>query len=168
MRYKDVQWRTMTGFDLPNVEAIAAHVHPGFFEAPSVLAEKRLLYPNGAYLLEIGLRPVGYLLSHPWTLGVIPALNAPLGQLPAQANSFYIHDLALLPIAQGIGAARYMIDALTKHALVCGFSTMSLVAVNASQPFWEKHGFAVVNAPSLDSKLRGYEDGARYMVKRLF
>ena len=37
-RYRDVAWRAMTAFDMPAVEAIAAQVHPDFFEAPEVLA----------------------------------------------------------------------------------------------------------------------------------
>ena len=44
---------------------------------------------------------------------------------------------------------------------------MSLVAVNGSQGFWERHDFTVVDAPDLNEKLRSYEDAARLMVRRL-
>ena len=44
---------------------------------------------------------------------------------------------------------------------------MTLVAVNASQAFWEKHGFAVQDAPELEESLRSYEAEARLMVKPL-
>jgi hypothetical protein len=44
---------------------------------------------------------------------------------------------------------------------------MSLVAVNGSQGFWAKHGFEAVDLPELYGKLLSYEQGARYMVRRL-
>jgi ribosomal protein S18 acetylase RimI-like enzyme len=166
-RYRDVAWRAMTAFDLPAVVDIAAKVHPGFFEAPEVLAERQLLYRNGCYLLEIAEKPAGYVLSHPWRAGELPALNATLGEVPADADSYFIHDLALLPVTRRIGAASHIVDALSKHAQAQGFATMHLVAVNGSQGFWEKHGFAVDEAPALTEKLKGYEDAARYMVKKL-
>jgi ribosomal protein S18 acetylase RimI-like enzyme len=166
-RYRDVAWRTMTAFDMPAVDAIAAQVHPGFFEAPEVLAERQQLYRNGCYLLEISEKATGYVLSHPWRAGSLPALNATLGELPADADTYYIHDLALLPVTRRLGAASHIVDALAKHAHAQGFATMHLVAVNGSQGFWEKHGFAIDDVPALSDKLKGYEDAARYMVRRL-
>jgi hypothetical protein len=44
---------------------------------------------------------------------------------------------------------------------------MSLVAVNGSVPFWEKRGFVVTEEDELYAKLLSYEEGARYMVRRL-
>jgi ribosomal protein S18 acetylase RimI-like enzyme len=167
MKIPGVAWRALTGYDLGAVEAIAAEVHPSFYEAPEVLAERQRLYRNGAYLLEIGERPAGYVLSHPWRLGSLPALNSLLGELPAGSDTYYIHDLALLPVARRIGAASFIVDALAKHAAAHGFATMSLVAVNASQGFWERHGFAVEDRPELAEKLKSYEDTARLMVRRL-
>lgn len=165
IQFRDVAWRAMTGYDLDAVNAIANRVHPGFFEAPEVLAEKFELYRNGCYLLEVSEKPAGYVLSHPWTRGSLPALNVLLGDLPADANSLYIHDLALLPLTRGVGAAGSIAAALTKHARAMGYPSMSLVAVNNSLGFWEKQGFVVEDRPDLADKLATYEDGARYMVK---
>lgn len=167
MKLPGVAWRTMTTYDLPALEEIAGKVHPDFFEAPEVLAERQQLYRNGAYLLEINERPAGYVLSHPWRLGTLPALNVLLGELPAGADTYYIHDLAVLPVARRVGAASFITNALAKHASAHGFPTMSLVAVNGSQSFWEKHGFGVAEAPDLAAKLASYEAAARLMVRRL-
>lgn len=157
----------MTAYDLKAVEKIAAAVHPGFYEAPEILAERQRLYHNGCYLFEIGEKPVGYVLSHPWRDGAPPALNAPLGEIPADATTYYLHDLALMPVARRIGAASQIVDALTKHATARGLTTMSLVAVNGSQGFWERHGFTVADRPELAEKLASYEASARLMVKSL-
>src|SRR5262249_1023949 len=93
----DLTWRTMSAYDLDATVGIAETVHAAFYEAPEVLAEKQALYPNGAHLLEIGERPVGYVLSHPYNRDAVPALDTRLGALPADADSYYLHDLALLP-----------------------------------------------------------------------
>jgi len=167
IQFRDVAWRAMTGYDLGAVFQIANTVHPGFFEAEAVLAEKFERYRNGCYLLEVSEKPAGYVLSHPWTLGSLPALNALLGEIPSDADTYYIHDLALLPLTRGVGAAGQIVAALTKHAIAMGFPTMSLVAVNGSIAFWEKQGFAVEARPELTDKLAAYEEAARYMVKTL-
>ncbi|WP_375598869.1 GNAT family N-acetyltransferase [Devosia sp. Naph2] len=165
MQFRDVAWRALTGYDFGAVFDIANRVHPGFFETETVLAEKFALYRNGCYLLEVSEKPAGYVLSHPWKRGDLPALNTLLGTIPADADSYYIHDLALLPLTRGLGAAKQIVNALTKHARAMGYGTMSLVAVNGSLPFWEKQGFAVEDRPDLSEKLAAYEDTARYMVK---
>lgn len=167
MLFRDVSWRAMSGYDLGAVSAIAAKVHPGFFEADAVLAEKHELYRNGCYILEVADKPAGYVLSHPWKRGSLPALNAMIGALPENPDTFYIHDLALLPVTRGVGAAGQIVDALTKHARAMGFHSMSLVAVNGSVPFWEKQGFVAEDRPELVEKLAAYEEAARYMVKAL-
>lgn len=164
---KDVAWRAMTDYDLAAVERIAASVHPGFYETPEVLAERQRLYRNGCYLFEIGEKPVGYVLSHPWRADAPPALNSLLGEIPADATTYYLHDLAILPVARRIGAASQIVGALIKHATAMGFPTMSLIAVNGSQTFWERHGFAVAETPDLRAKLESYEPEARLMVKPL-
>jgi ribosomal protein S18 acetylase RimI-like enzyme len=167
MLFRDVSWRAMSGYDLEAVSLIAGKVHPGFFEADEVLAEKFSLYRNGCYILEVSEKPSGYVLSHPWTRGSLPALDALIGALPAAPDTFYIHDLALLPVTRGVGAAGQIVAALTKHAQAMAFPSMSLVAVNGSVPFWEKQGFVAEDHPKLADKLAAYEDAARYMVKAL-
>jgi ribosomal protein S18 acetylase RimI-like enzyme len=167
MKLPGVAWRAMTGYDLDDVVQIAGVVHPDFFESPDVLAERQRLYHFGSYLLEVNERPAGYVLSHPWAMGTLPRLNALLGELPEGADTYYIHDLALLPVARRVGAASYITNALAKHARAHGFPTMSLVAVNGSVPYWEKHEFAVADIPELFPKLLSYEPEARLMVRRL-
>lgn len=167
MDHRGIHWRALSTLDLPVVEAIAAVVHPAFPEDITVFAERQRLYPDGMRLLELGGVPSGYLLSHPWRLGTLPALNAPLGALPADPDTFYLHDLALLNQARGTGAAAMIVGEIITHARNQGLASLSLVAVNNSQPFWHKHGFRVVAAPELAAKLASYESAARFMVKPL-
>jgi GNAT superfamily N-acetyltransferase len=162
-----LHWRAMTTLDLPAVEAIAREVHPAFPEDIAIFVERQRLYPDGARFLEFRGRPSGYVLSHPWMSGALPALNHLLGALPEHADTFYLHDLALLPQARGSGAADIAVDQLLDHALRQGFGTASLIAVNGSTRFWSRHGFAEAAADGLGAKLMSYEPSARLMVRRL-
>lgn len=160
-----MHWRAMTTLDLAVVETIATTVHPGFPEDIAVFAERQRLYPEGTRLLELDGAPAGYILSHPWRFGVLPALNSLLGAIPADADTYYLHDLALLPRARGTGAAAMIVGEMLRHAQASGLPSVSLVAVNGSLPFWYKHGFRAVNAPELAGKLASYEAAAQFMVK---
>lgn len=160
-----IDWRGLTVRDLPAVEAIAAVVHPNFPEDLEVLAERQHLYPAGARLLELIGEPSGYIFSHPWRFKQLPALNSFLHGIPADADTYYLHDLALLPRARGTGAAAAAVGDMLRHARARGLPSASLVAVNGSLPFWHKHGFRPVDAPELASKLAGYEHAARLMVR---
>lgn len=161
-----IHWRSLTTLDLPAVQSIATKVHPAFPEDMAVFAERQRLYPEGARLLELGGQAAGYILSHPWRYGKLPALNALLGQVPADADTYYLHDLALLPSARGTGAAAMIVGDMLRHARKHGFATVSLVAVNGSIPFWYKHGFRIADMPELTEKLTSYEAAARVMVRR--
>lgn len=164
---KRLHWRPLTTLDLPAVEAIAAIVHPAFPEDTAVFAERLELYPNGARLLEVDGVPSGYILSHPWRFKALPALNARLGAIPADADTYYVHDLALLNAARGTGAAAMIVGDILRIAKAGHYANMSLVAVNGSLPFWYKHGFRTLDVPELADKLASYETAARFMVKRL-
>jgi GNAT superfamily N-acetyltransferase len=167
MRHPDMNWRAMSALDIGAIETIAAKVHPQLHERAEVLAERVALYPPGAHLLEIGERPVGYVLSHPWAADTVPALDTPLGTLPERPDTYYLHDLALLPVARRIGAGSLMVAALARHAAARELGQMSLVAVGESAPFWERHGFRPRDLPTLAGKLQTYSGEARYMVRAL-
>ncbi len=161
------RWRAMRPEDVPNVAAIAATIHPRFFEDAEVFAERQRLFPAGAMLLERHGLAAGYALSHPWRLGELPRLNSLLGAIPQDASTYYIHDLALLPEARGERAAGELVGSIEALARSLSFRSMSLVAVNGSRRFWERQGFEVVESSELSAKLGSYEESAVLMVKSL-
>ena len=162
-----LHWRALSTFDLPAVEAIAAQVHPDFPEDLAVFTERLRLAPDGSRFLELGGQPAGYMLAHPWRFGELPALNALLGEIPADADTFYLHDLALLPAARGTGAAAMVVGDMLRLARLRGYPSASLVAVNGSLPFWYKHGFRIAKRPELEGKLASYEPSAKLMSRSL-
>ncbi len=162
----------MSADDLPRIFAIAAQVHASYPEDAAVFAERLRLYRLGCHVYEAGGRLLGYVLSHPWRDRAPPALNSLLGALPASPETYYIHDLALLPEARGTGAGSAIVAALVAQARAAGLPSVSLVAVHESAEFWRGHGFhAAIDPegadPALAEKLRSYDEGARFMVRAL-
>ncbi|MBB3236337.1 GNAT superfamily N-acetyltransferase [Phyllobacterium endophyticum] len=166
--YKNMpHWRLMKAGDLASVCAIAAEVHPDFPEDDAVFANRMMLHGQGAYILESGAAALGYAITHPWKSFDIPALNTVLVTLPGGSENYYIHDIALVKAARGSGTAGKIVTKVTDHARELGYRTMSLVAVNGSAPFWERHGFATADRPELVEKLKSYSEDARFMVRQL-
>lgn len=158
-------WRDMRADDIAGVSAVAARVHPDFPERDEVLAEKRSLFPAGCFTLEQDGAVVGYALSHPWSDGSVPKLDALIGTLPAAPSLFYIHDLALLPETRGAGLASLAAARLADVAAGTGLRRIGLVAVNGSVPFWTRQGYRIAQGPA--GLADGYGETARYMLRDL-
>lgn len=150
--------------DLAAVGAVAAAVHPALPEDQHVFAERLALHPAGCRLLARSGEAAGYAISHPWRFGTFPALNSLIGAIPADADAYYIHDLALLPSARGAGAAGAVVADIKAHAAGLGLSRLSLVAVGGSAGFWQGQGFAAVDRPDAGRKLAAYGPGACLMA----
>ena len=145
-------WRPMAAADLDAVEAIAAAVHPAYPERREIPAERLRLHPAGCLVLAGDGGIAGYVVSHPWRALDPPKLDTLLGALPA---------------ARGKGAASTVVERLVRVGREAGLPTLSLVAVNRSAPFWERHGFVAVRDPALEAALASYDDDARFMVRAL-
>jgi len=164
----DLNWRAMSAHDLAAVSAIAARVHPDHPEDEAVFAERLRLYPVGCQVLVAAEGDVvGYVISHPWCQGEPPALNVLLGEIPVPATIYYIHDLALLPGGRGNGAAAKIVTDLSRHAQQAGLASVALIAVNHSNRFWQRQGFAIAAASGLNGKLASYGEHARMMARQL-
>lgn len=162
----------MVAADLPAVLAVADCVHPRFPEDGTVFEERLRLYPAGCLAFISGEDTLGYAVSHPWRAYDPPALNTRLGELPRQPETYYIHDVALLPELRGSGAAALVVALLLARAQKEVLPSVSLVAVNDSVGFWERHRFRNVASrkiidATLARKLRGYDDAAAFMVRQL-
>ena len=154
-------WRPMAPSDLAAVERLGNTIHQAHPERPEVFAERLALCPEGCHALSsLGGNLDGYIISHPWTLGSPPPLDTLLRPLPAQPDTWYIHDLALHERARGTGAAQAIVARLAAaHAL-----PLSLIAVGRSPGFWARQGFAPATLPQ--GKLASYGEGAAYMIRR--
>lgn len=148
--------------DVDRVVQIAAACYPDHPEDRAVFEERLRLYPDGCLVLDAGDAVDGYVLSYPWVADAAPPLNALIGVLPPRPAAYYLHDLAIMPNGRGGGHSR---SALAKVAALAGKRPISLVSVNGTVPFWQRHGFAVHSTADLDSKLGSYGADARFMLR---
>lgn len=167
MTAASTRWRPMTAADLPAVNALAALIHPGYPEDAAVFAERLRLYPPGCRVLERDGELAAYVVSHPWVDRAPPSLNTLLGELPARPSSYYLHDIALLPEVRGTGAAVEAVTSLAEQARVERLPSLSLIAVNGSEGFWRRQGFAPVEDQALAAKLCSYGGDAQFMIRML-
>jgi ribosomal protein S18 acetylase RimI-like enzyme len=156
-----MRWRAMQAGDLDGVVAVARLAFPDHPEGRACFAERLALAPESCFVLEGEGRIAGYLIAYPWPQGAIPPLDTLLGGLPERRDSWYLHDLALLPEARGGGNARAGLALLFDRV----DAPIALVSVNESAGFWQAQGFVRQDSPALRAKLSSYGPDACYMVR---
>lgn len=154
-------WRAMAPADLDAVTAISDAVHGRYTEPRGVYAERLALYPQGCRVLDVDGAVEGYCISHPWHRRSPPALGQAIGAIPEDADTYWLHDLALVAQARGSGAGAAALAEALALARAGGFSDVSLIAVNGADRFWSRHGFAGVEGPE------GYGAGSQAMRRTL-
>ncbi|KAH6844528.1 hypothetical protein B0I37DRAFT_377721 [Chaetomium sp. MPI-CAGE-AT-0009] len=160
-------WRPMTDSDIPGVMRVADEVHRDLPEDEAVLRERLGLFATGCMVLveaeseEVG----GYIMSFPIRYGELPALNEQLGEIPKNANQYYLHDIAILPWFRGRGAAAEGVSRIMEVA--SRYPSTCLISVYGTVSFWDRFGFTPepVDA-AMAEKLRGYGTDATYLVYR--
>ena len=164
--------RPMIASDLKAIEVIQADAYAGYFlESPDVIAQRFTLSPTTAWVAEREGDVCAYLVGYWSMVGKINPLNSPFSHVE-NANCLYLHDLALLKTAQGLGVGRKLIEAATQHALQQTTAAIALLSVQNSKAFWQGFGFSefatldVQQQQNLKTYLDGSED-AFYMVKSL-
>lgn len=164
----DLIWRAMTAADLHAVADIAVLGFPDHFEGRDCFENRLALNPSGCFVLAAGEGPPkGYLVAYPWRADDAPALNTLIGAIPDDASVMYLHDLALDPAVRGGGWSRPIVERVARNARAADWPAVALVAVNDAAPFWERHGFAVVETSGMAARLASYGPDACYMIRRL-
>ncbi|CAO3421035.1 N-acetyltransferase family protein [Azospirillum argentinense] len=179
-------WRAMGPADLDRVMAIAEVVHPDYPEERAVFAERLALYPDGCAMAEAfgaeafgaevsraeasgaeaGGPCIGYIVMHPGRLGVPPPLDSPLGALPEVPDCLYLHDVALLPAARGLGLGVAALERMNALAARQGFRWLALTSTPGARAFWDAQGFLPHDGGAgLAVKLASYGGGMTYMTK---
>ncbi|MEJ5990475.1 GNAT family N-acetyltransferase [Ramlibacter sp. PS3R-8] len=134
-------------------------------EARESLQAKILASPSTCLVAEIAGDVVGYLIAAPILYPDLPELNAPTFQLAANADTLYLHDLAIANAARGTRAGRALVRAAMEVAKEGDLTGACLVAIQGSVRYWEQLGFEIVEAPpdGVAAKLASYGAAARLM-----
>ncbi|WP_028354846.1 GNAT family N-acetyltransferase [Bordetella petrii] len=161
--------RPMRPEDVEPVLRIQSSVYPAALLEGATLFQNRLrISPGTCLVAESGAGLLGYLIAYPWRADRPPALDTPLDTLPEDADSWFVHDCAVLPAAQGLGVAQALLHGGLAVAHTRGLRHTSLVALRSAVGYWERLGYRAVAADAaLRGKLAQYGQGARYMVRAL-
>lgn len=160
-------WRLASLSDLKDIYKISCQIHPDLPESQEVIVNKLEFFPEGCWLLSSEDALFGYALSHPWRLFNIPQLNKKLSTPMAIPDCLYLHDLALLKIARGKGAAKQLVERLTGIAYSRKLSFLALTSVYDTPPIWQRLGFKIMNHEISSMGLKSYGHSAKYMIKSL-
>lgn len=157
----------MIAADVARVAGLAEIVHLAYPENAAVFAACFGLYPAGCHVLSIGHAEIGgYLISHPGRLDTPPVLDVPLAELPELLDCYFLHDLALGPVARGRGMAGAAMEIVIAEARRGGFDTIALIAVGDAHAFWRHQGFTVLGDGLLDPA-KGYGAEARALIRKI-
>ena len=137
--------RALTAGDVAAIAGLEAVVYePSLHVSDEAFLRLIEIYPEGALgcFDDDGL--CGYAFAVPLTAGSILDLREPLPAVPPDADTFYIHDVAVAPRCRGAGVGRILVRGLLDLARTARFTRAELVAVQGAAPFWERFGFRAV------------------------
>lgn len=158
-------WRQMTVDDVDGLLRVADEVHPDLPEGGHIFAERVKLFPEGCLVLADDDEILGYAISHPIRRNQPPELDCLLGEIAADADQYYIHDVAVRAKTRGKGFAAECINKLLEIAR--RYPTSCLVSVYGTAPFWGRFGFELEPVDDvLKAKLKNYGDDAIYLSRR--
>jgi GNAT superfamily N-acetyltransferase len=137
-----VNFRPLTRDDIAGLHRLEAESYlPSLHESDEAFIRLIELFPEGALgcFDEDGL--CGYGFGVPLRAGSTLELRSPLEKIPDDADTFYVHDVAVAERCRGRGVGRALATRLLDLAHERGFTRSELVSVQGSAPFWERFGF---------------------------
>lgn len=161
--------RPMLAADIAAVVRIQAQVYPAdLLEAAAFFANRQMLAPHTCRVAEHEGALFGYLIAYPWDAGLPAALDQPLAALPAPASTWFVHDCAVAPSAQGLGVAAALLEDSARSARELGLARAALVSLASAVGYWERRGYRrEPDSAALRAKLAQYGAGAMYMARDL-
>jgi len=159
--------RLMKEEDLHAVLAVQAACYPPAMQEPAAVVLDRLRAAPATTLVACdGEGVCAYVFAYPSKRGRITPLHAGFAPAP-DADTLYVHDLAVHPRALGQGLGRSLVQALFDAARAQGLHQAALVAVMDARPFWEALGFAEADPGQGAAALASYPGDALYMWRRI-
>jgi ribosomal protein S18 acetylase RimI-like enzyme len=150
--------------DIQSVMEIQSACYPAnLLEEAEHLIAKHQQSPLSCWVATEHQKAIAYLLTHPWSGDTPPALNTPLPPKKPKSDIYFIHDLAVLPSARGLGLAKRLFDTAIDWAKQEKLQKIRLIAIAGAADFWIKQGLSLVNDKTLSHKLADYGPDTHYL-----
>jgi len=142
-----MQIRPLTTADLPRVQRIEADSYRADLrEGEAPLLAKMALFRAGALGCFDGEELCGYAFALPWRTGQLIAVAQIVETLPDHPDVMYVHDMVVAPAHRRKGVASLLFGEIARLAAKFDLPRFALVAVQGSEPFWQRLGFEEVEA----------------------
>lgn len=137
--------RHLTRDDVRAIHALEVESYlPSLHESEAAFARLIELFPEGAFGFFDADGLCGYAFGVPLQRGATLELRSPLAAVSPDADTFYIHDVAVAARCRGRGVGRRLAERLLDLARARGFTRSELVSVQGSEPFWRRFGFEAI------------------------
>lgn len=150
------EFRRLTIADVPAVHALEVEAYePALHESPAAFERLIAIFPDGAIGAFDPHGLCAFIFGVPLLRGMTLDLGSPLAAIPADADTFYVHDIAVARRCRGQRIGFELATRLLDIARARGFTRAELVSVQGSAPFWERFGFRAIRrfeyAPGAES-----------------
>ncbi|HEY3870801.1 MAG TPA: GNAT family N-acetyltransferase [Actinocrinis sp.] len=160
-----VRIRHIAADDWDEIAALEAETYrdSGLSEGRAALESRAQASPATCFVLDLGTRIAGYVLTLPYPPYQYPDLHEPERGAFASRN-LHLHDLVIGADRRGRGMARLLLDHLTAAVRAAGYEQISLVAVGGSDTFWSAQGYGALPEVALPES---YGPKAIYMSRAI-
>ncbi|SEK34811.1 Predicted N-acetyltransferase YhbS [Roseateles sp. YR242] len=168
-----LQLKVIDAADVPAVLALQAACYAPAFHESAEAFEAKVRATRGlhcSFLAVQGGEALGYIVSLPVDEGQLPGLDALDWQAARAPRTMYLHDLAVSPAGREQRLGHKLVEQVLRRARDMGLAQVALVAVQGSQAYWQRLGFAQAPAPlseGLQQKLDSFGPGACLMQRTL-
>ena len=155
--------------DLADVIRIQAEAYiDEILETDEVILARFKQTADTSWVVERAGEICGYLVGYYANLGEVSPWGYEFSH-KSDANTLYLHDLAISRSATGYGLGPLIVKHALEHAQRRTVSHAALVSVQNSKRFWEKLGFSTVEnlLQAQHQHLATYAGPAFYMAKPL-
>lgn len=157
--------RALSCADLPGLARVQAACYGADFVEGAEVFARRLQSPaNCSLVVEQGGNVLAYLAAYRSQRAKVTPLHGDFEPV-ATPDTLYLHDMAVHPDCAGRGLAQQLLAAL--RAQGAGLRHSALVAVQGSQAYWQRQGYAEhqLHDALQRQRLASYGMGAVYMLK---
>lgn len=158
----------MAAADLPPVLDIQLACYGAdFVEAGPLILRRLACAPATAWVAEREGQVCAYLTAYPSQRGKLTALHGDFEPAGANADTLYVHDLAVHPQAHGLRLGAALVAHAMAHSHTQGWRHAALVSVQDSVAFWRHRGFipAELADAAQRARLASYPGAAAYMLR---